>query len=64
MTWYEKLLDSARDVAPTVAGGAAMAPSGGNPALCALASSVIGRVVGKTALKELVRAVNVFNIKR
>jgi len=23
MTWYEKLLDTARDVAPTVVGGAA-----------------------------------------
>jgi len=47
MTWYEKLLDTARDVAPTVAGGAAMALSGGNPALGVLASSVIGRVVGR-----------------
>jgi len=47
MTWYEKLLDTARDVAPTVAGGAAMAASGGNPALGALVSSVMGKVVGR-----------------
>ena len=47
MSWYEKLLDTAKDVAPTVAGGAAMALSGGNPALGALASSVVGRVVGR-----------------
>jgi|SRR5690554_559237 len=47
MTWYEKLLDTARDVAPTVAGGAAMAASGGNPALGALVSSIMGKVVGR-----------------
>lgn len=47
MSWYEKLLETARDVAPTVAGGAAMAASGGNPALGALVSSIMGKVVGK-----------------
>lgn len=46
-TWYEKLLDTAKDVAPTVAGGAAMAASGGNPALGALVSSIVGKLVGK-----------------
>lgn len=47
MSWYEKLLDSAKDVAPTVAGGAAMAASGGNPALGALVSSIVGKLVGE-----------------
>lgn len=47
MSWYEKLLDVGRDVAPTVAGGAAMAASGGNPALGALVSSIMGKVVGR-----------------
>jgi len=47
MTWYEKLLDTARDVAPAVAGGAAMAAGGGNPALGALVSSIMGKVVGR-----------------
>lgn len=47
MTWYEKLLETAKDVAPTVAGGAATAASGGNPALGALVSSVVGKIVGK-----------------
>lgn len=46
-TWYEKLLDTAKDVAPTVAGGAAMAASGGNPALGALVSSVVSKVLGR-----------------
>ncbi len=47
MSWYEKLLDTAKDVAPTVAGGAAMAASGGNPALGALVSSIVGKLVGE-----------------
>jgi hypothetical protein len=47
MSWYEKLLDTAKDVAPTVAGGAVMAASGGNPALGALVSSIVGKLVGE-----------------
>jgi len=47
MTWYEKLLDTAKDVAPTVAGGAATALSGGNPALGTLVSSIVGKVMGQ-----------------
>jgi len=48
MSWYDKLLDTAKDVAPTVAGGAATVLSGGNPALGALVSSIVGKVVGKS----------------
>lgn len=47
MSWYNKLLDVAKDVAPTLAGGAAAVASGGNPAVGALVSSIIGKVVGK-----------------
>lgn len=47
MSWYSKLLDTVTDVAPTLAGGAATAVSGGNPAVGALVSSIIGKVVGK-----------------
>lgn len=46
MSWYEKLLETAKDVAPTVAGGAATLASGGNPALGALVSSIVGKLVG------------------
>jgi len=48
MSWYDRLLDTAKDVAPTVAGGAAMAASGGNPALGGLVSSIVGKLVGET----------------
>lgn len=59
MSWYEKLLDSAKDVAPTVAGGAATALGGGNPALGALVSSVVGKVVGRQGvdLEEAAQAI-------
>lgn len=46
-TWYDKLLDTAKDIAPVLAGGAATIASGGNPALGALVSSVISKVVGR-----------------
>ncbi len=46
-TWYEKLLDTAKDVAPTVAGGAATALTGGNVALGAVVSSVMSKVLGR-----------------
>lgn len=36
MSWYEKLLDTAKDVAPTVAGGAATAFSEGSVGLGAV----------------------------
>lgn len=49
MSFYEKLLDTAKDVAPTVAGGAALAASGGNPALGGLVSSIVGKLVGEPA---------------
>ncbi len=46
-TWYEKLLDTAKDVAPTVAGGAATIASGGNVALGGVVSSVMAKVLGR-----------------
>lgn len=46
-TWYEKLLDTAKDVAPTVAGGAATIASGGNVALGGVVSSVMSKVLGR-----------------
>lgn len=59
MSWYEKLLDSAKDVAPTVAGTAAIALGGGNPALGALVSSIMGRVIGRPGvdLEEAAEAI-------
>lgn len=47
MSWYERLLDTAKDVAPTVAGGAATVLSGGNVGLGAVVSSVMSKVLGK-----------------
>lgn len=47
MSWYDKLLDAAKDVAPTVAGGAATALTGGNIALGSVVSSIISKVVGR-----------------
>ena len=47
MSWYEKLLETAKDVAPTVAGGAATALSGGNIALGSVVSSIMSKVLGR-----------------
>lgn len=50
MSWYDKLLEVAKDVAPTVAGGAATGLSGGNVALGTVVSSIVGKVVGDQGL--------------
>lgn len=47
MSWYKQLLDTAKDIAPTVAGGAATALSGGNVALGGVVSSIISKVLGR-----------------
>ena len=47
MSALERVLDIARDVAPGVAGAAATVVSGGNPAVGALVSSVLGGILGK-----------------
>lgn len=47
MSWYEKLLDTAKDVAPTVVGGAATALTGGNIALGGVVRSIVGQLVGQ-----------------
>ena len=47
MSWYEKLLDVGKDVAPTVVGGAATALSGGNIALGSVVSSIMSKVLGR-----------------
>lgn len=47
MGWYKQLLDAAKDVAPTVAGGAATALSGGNIALGGVVSSIMSKVLGR-----------------
>jgi hypothetical protein len=47
MEWYERLLETVRDVAPTVAGGATTILTGGNVALGSVVSSVIGKVIGR-----------------
>lgn len=47
MSWYNKLLDTVKDVAPTVAGGAATIATGGNIAVGALVRSIVGKVVGE-----------------
>jgi len=44
---FKKLLETVSDVAPTVAGLAATALSGGNPAAGALVGSVIRKILGK-----------------
>lgn len=49
MTWYEKLLETTKDVAPAVAGGAVTALSGGNIALGGVVSSIMGKVLGRPA---------------
>tara|TARA_Y100001951_G_C11298065_1_gene277581 strand:+ start:32790 stop:33365 length:576 start_codon:yes stop_codon:yes gene_type:complete len=47
MSWYEKLLEVGKDVAPTLAGGAATTLSGGNIGAGALVSSIVSKVVGQ-----------------
>lgn len=47
MSALSDLLDIARDVAPSVAGAAATVVSGGNPAVGALVTSVLGGILGK-----------------
>lgn len=47
MSWYNKLLDVGKDVAPTIAGGAATALTGGNIALGGVVSSIVGSLVGE-----------------
>lgn len=50
MAWYEKLLDTVKDVAPIVAGGATTVLTGGNIALGSVVSSVIAKVMGKSGV--------------
>lgn len=59
MSWYKQLLDTAKDIAPTVAGGAATALSGGNIALGGVVSSVMAKVLGRPAqdLEEAAEAI-------
>lgn len=47
-SWYDKLLDTVKDVAPTLAGGAATVATGGNVGVGSLVSSIIGKVVGES----------------
>lgn len=47
MSWYNKLLDTVKDIAPTLAGGAASIATGGNIAVGALVRSIVGKVVGE-----------------
>ena len=45
----DKLLKTAGDVAPTIAGFAAAALTGGNPAVGGVVSSIVGKILGKDA---------------
>ena len=49
MSWYKKLLNIAKDVAPTVTGGAATALTGGNIALGGVVSSIVGSLIGQAS---------------
>lgn len=57
--WYKQLLDIAKDIAPTVAGGATTVLSGGNIALGGVVSSIMGKVLGRPAqdLEEAAEAI-------
>lgn len=59
MSWYKQLLETTKDVAPVVAGGAATVLSGGNIGLGAVVSSIMGKVLGQPVqdLEEAAQAI-------